>query len=364
LVFQRNIIMKIKKISKLLIILFLYSPLINAQNITLNDGFEGTPEYDIPPPHWRNWSDFGNSSVDTQPGLFNNDLPASEGETYISLVTRAVNTPGTVEIVWAKLIKPFEKDKCYNLQLDLSLSNTFSGGFGPIYFNNPCIFRLIGFNGPTHNITEEEILWESDSLTNFNWETFKIQITPQVSTYEYIALKPFFTPPSNHQNSAVLVDNLRFKITPNLIVFEEGEINLPEGALEINWYFNGDYVEGEHSVNIPFQGNGTYKATFIDASGCFTITTIAIFIDLESIKIYPNPTNSEITIESNSLTNEPCKFIFYNELGQLVFEHEFIQHKGLNKTELDLSFLAPAVYYLKINKNDLNNDIHKIIVGQ
>lgn len=356
---------KFIKISAIFIILLTFVPFSKAQSIFLNDGFEGTPTLGTPPPNWRNCND-GNSSGDTQPGFFNNFKEASEGNSYLSLVTRGVGTPGTVETVWARLIKPFEKNKCYNFSVDLSLSNDFMGAhsFTEYPFNKPCVFQIIGYTGICNNQVTSELLWESPILTNFDWETFDVKVIPQIATFEYIAIRPFFTPSDNFENSAVFVDNLQFKVTPDLIILENGEITLPEGAVEIDWYFNGEYVKGEHALNIPFQGNGTYKAIFYDANGCFTITTKEINFNIEHIKIYPNPTNSKINIDNYSLTNDVCKFYIYDELGKLFLEYEYMQEKGLNKTKLDLSFLAPAVYYLKIKKTDLRNDMHKIVVGQ
>ncbi len=348
-----------------LLISILYGNFAFSQSVTLNDGFEGTPQFSVPPPNWTNCLD-GNSTGDTQPGMFNNHLPASQGNTYLSLVTREVSSPGTAETVWTKPINPFRKDTCYNLQIDLTLTNSFYGGFGWIdhYFNNPCVFQLIGYNGYCPSRKGEEVLWESDVITNFEWQTFDISFMPELDTYEYIAIRPFFAPATNIKSSALLIDNLRFKITPITFEQNDGEVTIPIFATGINWYFNGENIEGEHSMNMPFLGSGTYKATFYNENGCFTIAKEDIRIDPISISIYPNPTGSKITIDSYSSTSENLQLHLYDEIGKLVFENESIQNKGLNKTVLDLSFLAPAVYYLRINKNELKNEIHKIVIAQ
>ncbi len=361
----RHMILKVLKLLSTLLIALVFCKFGNAQAVTFNDGFEGKKYSGVLPIHWYNCND-GLSTVDIQPGAYNNQREPSQGETYISLVTRKDGQPGTVETVWAFFLPILKKDKCYNINLDLSLSNEYHfDDFGDIYyFNSPCILQVIGFNGDCKNPSETEILWESNPLENFNWETFDITLSPTMATYEKIAFRPYFTPANNHQNSVLFIDNLRFNNTNIDFIENNGEIELPEGSTDIEWYFNGKLVQGANSINMPVMGTGKYKAIFYSPSGCYSILERDFYINLSEINIYPNPTSSIITIDKYSLSEDACNFSVYDELGKLVLEREIMQIKGTNKMILDLSALAPAVYFLKIVTSDREFDMHKIVLGK
>lgn len=194
----------------------------HSQVVTLNDGFEGPPTLDIPPVGWSNCND-GHSTVDTQPGFFNDHTQASQGQSYISLVTREINPPGTIETVWANLLTPFEINKEYFLTIDISRSHEFHGTFGFIdyYFDNPCILQIIGFNGDCVAPQDSELLWESNVLDNYDWQTINITLKPSKATFNYIAIRPNFVSPSVIKNSVVYVDNIK------LITNEQFNIYIP-----------------------------------------------------------------------------------------------------------------------------------------
>ncbi len=194
------------------------STICYSQILTLNDGFEGIPIQAEPPSPWNNCND-GSSSVDTQPGYFNNYVFPSQGRTYISLVTRDIGTPGTVETVWADLLTPFQINKKVELSIDLSLSYDFEGSFDfyDYSFTSPCVLQVIGFNGDCSAPQQSELLWQSEVLTNYSWLTFHVEVIPTVATFSNLAIRPFFSIADYWTNSAVLVDNLRLGHWPPVI---------------------------------------------------------------------------------------------------------------------------------------------------
>lgn len=337
-----------------------------AQVITSNDGLEGTPMQGTPPPAWNNCND-GHSTVDTQPGFFHNYSAASQESTYISMVTREVSQPGTVETVWANLLIPFEKDKCYSFSVDLSLSHDFYGTFGwdDYYFDNPCVLQILGFNGDCNSPQDSELLWQSNVLSNFNWQTFDVSVKPLKATFQNIAIRPFFSPATNFKNSVVFVDNLRYKAaTPNVFIHQDGIIMLPTGATEITWYFNDQIIPGANSIQMTIVDSGIYKATFYDANGCFIIISenISVDVDGDEITYYPNPTSGLLTLESYSSENNGYIIYLYNDIGQKILDKEILLSKGKNKTIIDLSSLPPAPYYINIKRQNLGSINFKLIV--
>ncbi len=336
-----------------------------AQEITKNDGFEGTSQRAVPPPHWNN-SESGPSSVDTQPNIFDNIQEASQGETYISLITRRVGPPGSKETVWADLINPLEQGKCYSFDIDLSLSNQFNATYNwtqVYYFNEkPCVFQIIGFNGEIHNTEDLEILWESENLFDAFWQTFNAEISPVNNTYERIALRPNFAMADEYKNTVVLVDNLRHSIYTNIFTYENGILNIPDGATEISWYYNGQFIPNETANQMPILGSGLYEARFFDGNNCFVITSEEIDIDYDHLACYPVPTADQTTVECFSSQEGTFKLYLYNELGQLVLIEDKDVVGGINKITLNLNQLPDAVYYLQIHRMELNSLMCTLLV--
>jgi hypothetical protein len=320
-----------------------------AQVITANDGFEGYSQHNVPPPDWYNCDD--NSSVDTQPGVLDTNKPASEGYTYISLVTRELGPPGTIETVWAELKTPFMKDSCYKLSLDLSLSTEFNGSINweTYYFDNPCILQVIGFNGDCDNMDESEILYESEVLSNYDWETFNFTLSPAFANYNKIALRPNFTPPDNHKNSVLFIDNLRIQGSADSLTYTSGKYYLPDWASGIQWYFNGEIIEGETSHELPFFENGDYVVLFYDESGCLNSLSKTIKFDYSHVMLYPNPTSDNTTLRFYSPTEGFITFKVFNDVGQLTFIQDHVLEKGINNALFNFESLAPGTYFIKSN---------------
>ncbi|MBK9175737.1 MAG: gliding motility-associated C-terminal domain-containing protein [Flavobacteriales bacterium] len=113
---------------------------------------------------------------------------------------------------------PFEQFATDSFTLDLSLSQNFNGDFGwtTYYFNNPCVVQVFGFSGNCPGWMDQELLWASPVLTNFSWQTFTVTFTPALNTYSRMFIRPFFTPPTNFQNSAALIDNLARIVEPDV----------------------------------------------------------------------------------------------------------------------------------------------------
>lgn len=328
-------------------ILFHSAEFSTAQVVTSNDGFEGYSQHDVPPPDWFNCDE--NSSVDTQPGILDTYKSASEGQTYVSLVTREFGPPGTIETLWAELKTPFMKDSCYNLSLDLSLSTEFNGSFNweTYYFDHPCIIQIIGFNGDCDNMEESEVLYESAALSNYDWETFNITFSPSLANYSKIALRPNFTPPDNHKNSVLLIDNLRIGGGSDILIYTSGIYYLPEWASSIQWYFNGEMLEGETSRELPFVENGDYVAFFYDENGCLNSVSKTIRFDYSHVMLYPNPTTDNVTLRFYSPKEGLVAFEVYNDVGQLIFTQDHNLEKGINNTLFNFESQAPGVYFIK-----------------
>jgi hypothetical protein len=331
---------------------------VKSQIITGNDGFEGVSTMASPPSYWYNNSD-GCSTIDTQPGPFDNYIPASEGNTYVSLVTRSEELGGTVETVWAELKRPFELGKCYTLHLDLSLTDQLHAiwGFDEMYFNNPCVFEVIGCNTPL----DTELLWRSEPITNFNWQTYEITFTPQKNSYSKIAFRANYVN-GEKKNSAILVDRLTCLPDPTGFTPQDSGLTLPGYATNIQWYLNGNLIAGDTSHVLPYIGNGLYQTTYYDASNCLRTLSENVELNTDFFRIFPNPTSDVVHFEFNSTESYRYEMYLYNDIGKWVLHQYLDANIGKNNSVIDLSLLAPGSYYLKIIRPNFETISSKIIV--
>ncbi|NTW32263.1 MAG: T9SS type A sorting domain-containing protein [Bacteroidetes bacterium] len=118
-------------------------------------------------------------------------------------------------------------------------------------------------------------------------------------------------------------------------------------ASTYQWYLNDLIVNGTDSIYLPLE-NGDYTVETTDSNGCAAISAIFNYVyvginepDKEnSIKIFPNPTNSAFTI---TLTPDTKNICISNSIGQLV---KTINVNGQKNLNIELS--ENGLYYLKI----------------
>ena len=146
--------------------------------------------------------------------------------------------------------------------------------------------------------------------------------------------------------------------TPFLVEIVFDGVNLskgqtqPAGVTVTNYQWNTNEI----TQSILPQGNGQYWLIVTDNQGCISDTAFYNLTSLNNdlvsdnlLKIYPNPTNGYLFVESEKNINE---VLIYNNLGELV-----LNDNSLNKYKsLDLSKLTKGTYYIKLN---INNEIIK-----
>ena len=101
-------------------------------------------------------------------------------------------------------------------------------------------------------------------------------------------------------------------------------------------------------------GTGTATITYT-ALGCIATNTITVnppcssavtTINSEPVEIYPNPTNSELTIKINA--GEYSSFVITNDIGQVVIKSQITAEK----TIVNVTLLLPGVYSISLNGAD------------
>lgn len=108
--------------------------------------------------------------------------------------------------------------------------------------------------------------------------------------------------------------------------------------------------------NNPYLGVSYYRLKQTDFNGQFEYTSIKNVtlkeLYSESVEIYPNPTDSYITVVGSA--NELSEVRIFNVVGQDVTHLTYINSLNSSTLSIDLSQLAGGIYYLK-TRTAINN---------
>lgn len=134
------------------------------------------------------------TTPDILPGFWQVEQPASEGNTFVGLITRQ---DGTYESIGQRLPKKLLKDVCYEITLDYAHSEDYVG------YNVPIKFAIqLG----DKKCKRRQSIFESEKVVNTKWKSVKIQFKPKVDM-EYIiidALNPY----GQAVKGNILLDNI------------------------------------------------------------------------------------------------------------------------------------------------------------
>jgi gliding motility-associated-like protein len=171
-----------------------------------NPSFEGVPGVGLSPPSWSPLD--ANSTPDTEP-LTCDNFTASDGETYLTLVTRGADHPFPFsnEAIITSLVQPLSEDKYYRLSIDLASRDdvghfTWEDGFTA--YNYPVKLNIYSSED---GLVKHEFLAESEAVTNQSWGTFSF-ILDVMKPAAYLI---FEVTPANAQEAPgnILLDHIR-----------------------------------------------------------------------------------------------------------------------------------------------------------
>lgn len=166
----------------------------HAQIVLDNPSFEGEPEDATLPNGWLECKT--GTTPDILPGEWGVYTEPSDGETYLGLITRQDKT---WESVGQRLSSPLIRDVCYQFEVDLAHSKTYTG------YNQPIKLRIwVG----KKRCSRTQLIYESELINHSDWRTYMIEFTSK-SNYNYIIFEAYF--PKGYPTSVkgnVLIDNV------------------------------------------------------------------------------------------------------------------------------------------------------------
>lgn len=150
-----------------------------------------------------------------------------------------------------------------------------------------------------------------------------------------------------------------FENTDNLLRLID-EMSLMDN-LELEWYFEGELLEGETNTSLCAENSGNYTLLFRDAgSGCesefsefVTINPNVINCNISNInqlsinnlQLYPNPVSNQLSVSFEAMNHRRFKVELINSMGQLITQTIW---EGGGTHLIDMSVLPSSWYVLKL----------------
>jgi hypothetical protein len=164
-----------------------------AQPTLLNPSFEGEPQDATVPVGWHPCA--VGTTPDILPGVWGVYTEASEGDTFVGLITR---DDGSFESIGQRLISPLKQNECYQFSLDLAHSKTYSG------YNKPIKLRIWGGNT---KCDKRQLLLETDFVNHSAWKTYKLKFTVE-EELRYLIFEAYYKDGIFSRRGNILMDNI------------------------------------------------------------------------------------------------------------------------------------------------------------
>lgn len=205
----------------------------------------------------------------------------------------------------------------------------------------------------------------ANGASSYVWNTSStnpaIAVTPNTTTsYTVLGFNSFSCSASAVQQIVVkpnpTVTATSNAIDPNQICKGESITLTGNGASTYQWAANTLYIQASNAIVSP-QTTTTYSLTGTGTNGCSGVTTFVVVVSdctgltenlrsLEGVKVYPNPTAGDFTLELNNTLVKTIQVIDLN--GKVISTNT----SSLDKVKLNIANLANGVYYVKVQSNN------------
>ncbi len=166
--------------------------------------------------------------------------------------------------------------------------------------------------------------------------------------------------PQAHRYTTCYINNVA-PSQPSISV--SGPNLMSTSATTYQWYVNGDLIVGATSQTVFPSQNGVYVVRTTDANGCVyvyspgyifgTINGLKNTSDINSVKIYPNPSNGIVKL--NLHPNYTYQITVSDMNGKQLFSEK-------NVDQIDLSNYTNGIYFITISNEVLGSTTKKVSI--
>jgi hypothetical protein len=192
--------------------------------------------------------------------------------------------------------------------------------------------------GEDTTLCDDELVISGILGKSYLWSTGSISIieTARTSSTYWLRVTDY--------NDCSFIDSIEVGLNRNTntpILTKSGSILTSNQNGTHKWFKNRAVISGQSQNTLTISGSGDYTALFVDIDDCEsdtsnTITRTAGIAKIKSspLKIYPNPTNGQVTIDATELGNiQSIKL--YDAQGKLVENTQ-----AINGSLVELSWTA------------------------
>lgn len=214
----------------------------HAQGVFQNPGFEGPSAPHIVPAPWN--ACYG--SPDTQPGQWGFTQPPSEGNSYISMLQGGASAGSYNEGASQQLVPCLQAGTEYQFNIDIAFSSVYNTAEPGNCYGS---MEILGGNSLCG---QGQILWQSGSFMNTNWQTTTVTFTP-TSNWCFITFHPYWISACNGYVNCML-DNIT-PIVPAVPPVPGIDITSPTANADMPCTFTVTGTNDTVAINIAVSGD-------------------------------------------------------------------------------------------------------------
>lgn len=128
-------------------------------------------------------------------------------------------------------------------------------------------------------------------------------------------------------------------------------------------------LEGGTYLGIQYFTDTTFTQDLTSVDGCDSIVQVSLMVDVSGVnsivenfnyRIYPNPANDHIFIETGEVLKGKNRLLFYNALGQKVKTFELLTN--VHRQTIQLENLSTGVYFLVLKGESENFGVERLVI--
>jgi hypothetical protein len=165
-----------------------------------------------------------------------------------------------------------------------------------------------------------------------------------------------------------------FSVTVNPIpetpVITQNNELLTSSAPEGNqWFFNGIEIPGAIGQQHEAMYTGEYSV-MVTLEGCSSEMSDLVMViitgnggnlSVQKVELYPNPNHGQFTLSISSDTQKKIDLRIFTNLGVVIYEKTGLNVQGTLNEEINLSGVAPGIYYVRLTSSD-QQIIRKVVI--